>query len=522
MIRGTAFLMAAFLLLAVTTFLITELSGCGGNKSVVLVISGLANGNLIPFRSKAGQTQGKMVGGLPHRVALIDGLKASGRIPADSIHLDLGDNISGTPEAYYTRGKSIIDLLNPSGLDAMLLGNREFDFGLDILKLRRSESKFRYIASNVFVTGTEAPPDFIDNHFIIERGGTKIGVLGFIPSNTPEVTSEKNIRGLSFVEASTVAGKIVDSLKSSGASVVVAISQNNLSRDRKEVIESLCVKGLDLLCLVKLEYEPRPATLVSNTWTVAMTRKNKGSEILIVRMNLGPGDKVTGVSCEAVDVLSDDLTPRPELARTVSEVSRKIDNMMDEVIGESVAPLIAEYNSESNLGNLVCDAMRSYAGTQVAFQNSGGLQANIKAGGITLRDLYKALPFDNEVVAMTLSGAELKDILGNSATRTYGVLQTSGLSYSFVGPTAPGGSRLVSAQVEGKPIDDSATYTVATNSFLAGGGDRYKAFTHGKEIRIMDPLREVIKDFLKKASKVNPVIENRIVEQEAVNVTDGN
>lgn len=522
MVRETAFLVTAFLVLFLLSFLVMDFSGCGGNRSVTIVISGLANGNLIPFRSKAGRTEGRMVGGLPHRVALVDGLKASGRVPADAVFLDLGDNISGTPEAYYTRGKSIIDLLNPAGLDAMLLGNREFDFGLDILKLRRSESRFRYIASNVFAAGATAPPDFIDNHFIVHRGGVKIGVLGFIPSNTPEVTSEKNTRGLTFAESSKVAPEIVDSLKKSGASVIVAITQNNLSRDRKEVIDSLCVKGLDLLCLVKLEYEPRPAIRVRDTWTVAMTRKNKGSEILVIRMDLGAGDAVIGVTCEAIDVLSDTLTPRPELARTVSEVSRKIDNMMDEIIGESLVPLISEYNSESNLGNLVCDAIRHYAGTQVAFQNSGGIQANVKSGGITLRDLYKVLPFDNEVVVMTLTGINLKEILINSATRTYGVLQTSGLTYSFRGPAAPGGPELLDASIDGKPLDETASYTVATNSFLAGGGDRYKPFTQGTDVKIMDPLREVVKDYLKNASQVNPAIEGRIIELEAGDVPVGN
>jgi 2',3'-cyclic-nucleotide 2'-phosphodiesterase (5'-nucleotidase family) len=204
--------------------------------------------------------------------------------------------------------------------------------------------------------------------------------------------------------------------------------------------------------------------------------------------------------------------PHDAYDAAVAEIIRQYDDQIrgefSRVVGETRVNL-AKRPFESNLGNLVCDAMREAAGAEVAIQNNGGIRTTIPKGQITLEQVYMLLPFDNSLMTMDLTGAQIIGLLEQNA-KTEGMLQVSGLKVVY-DMTAAGGSRVKELTIGGKPAERLRTYRVTTNDFLAAGGDRFEIFRAGKNAVIGDNVRDAFLDYLKKHSPVTPRTEGRIV-----------
>jgi 2',3'-cyclic-nucleotide 2'-phosphodiesterase (5'-nucleotidase family) len=210
--------------------------------------------------------------------------------------------------------------------------------------------------------------------------------------------------------------------------------------------------------------------------------------------------------------------------------------ILDQKAGVSAVDLIQEgiRQQETNLGNLVADIVRTTTGAQAAIINGGSVRTGLAQGEIKYRQIYSALPFNNYLVAVTLSGRQLLQTLEHGVSgveRGEGRFpQISGMSFSF-DRRLPVGQRVLSALIGGKPVDPVQEYTVATLDFIAAGGDGYTAF--GEAIRsggdfvevggamrssrlvYNDPgqfLRDVVLDYLAQKSPVSPALEGRIVE----------
>jgi 2',3'-cyclic-nucleotide 2'-phosphodiesterase (5'-nucleotidase family) len=181
-----------------------------------------------------------------------------------------------------------------------------------------------------------------------------------------------------------------------------------------------------------------------------------------------------------------------------------------QVVGETGVALTRHADRESVLGDVIADAMRESAHAEIAIQNSGAIRADIPAGRITMEQVYTALPFDDVLVAMDLSGAALLGLLEKSISRDKGILQVSGLkvSYDVVGA---GGKRVKEVRVNGAPLEASRMYRVVTNDFLAAGGDRVSGFRSGRNVTYGAAVRDAFIAYLKRHSPLTPRTEGRIV-----------
>jgi 5'-nucleotidase len=129
---------------------------------------------------------------------------------------------------------------------------------------------------------------------------------------------------------------------------------------------------------------------------------------------------------------------------------------------------------ESALGDLIADAQRTYASTQIAFMNPGGIRADIQQGPITYGELFTVQPFDNQVVKMELTGDQIYRLL-EQQFEVNRMLQISGFTYTY-NASNPAGQRITSVPINGAPLDHNATYIVAANGFIATGGDGFTVF----------------------------------------------
>ncbi|MCX7750709.1 MAG: 5'-nucleotidase C-terminal domain-containing protein [Candidatus Bipolaricaulota bacterium] len=224
----------------------------------------------------------------------------------------------------------------------------------------------------------------------------------------------------------------------------------------------------------------------------------------------------------------DKVPQQPAIEKKLAEFRAPIDALKAQRVGETKVALDGDRGRvrtrETNLGNLIADAMlwkAQGAGAQIAIQNGGGIRASIPAGPITLGQVLEVLPFGNYLVVLTLTGDQVLAALENGVSQVENVAgrfpQVAGLRYTW-DPTKPAGSRIVSAEVltpDGyKPIRKTTTYKVVTNNFLAGGGDGYAVFTEAKEKVVLGFVdAEVLAEYLRAHSPVNPQVEGRIVEK---------
>jgi len=178
---------------------------------------------------------------------------------------------------------------------------------------------------------------------------------------------------------------------------------------------------------------------------------------------------------------------------------------------------------ETNLGNLICDAMlwkTSALGAQVALQNGGGVRASVPAGDITMGQVLQVLPFGNEISVLSVTGAGLRAALENGVSQVEEGAgrfpQIAGLRFAF-DPAAAPGARVTSVDVwddatrSYRAIAPGKTYRVATNTYLADGGDGYTAFAAGTDRYDTGwLLSDALAEYLEAESPVAPEIEGRI------------
>lgn len=135
---------------------------------------------------------------------------------------------------------------------------------------------------------------------------------------------------------------------------------------------------------------------------------------------------------------------------------------------------------------------------------------DIPKGKITMEQVYSMLPFDNVLVEMDLTGKDILDLLEQSATLEKGILQVAGIKVKY-DMRRPVGSRVIEVLIKDEPLDPNKVYRVVTNDFLAAGGDKFTAFTRGKNITYGDMLRDVFVEYLKKHSPISPKVEGRSI-----------
>jgi len=156
--------------------------------------------------------------------------------------------------------------------------------------------------------------------------------------------------------------------------------------------------------------------------------------------------------------------------------------------------------------------MRESADAEIAIQNSGAIRADIPAGRITMEQVSTVLPFDDILVAMDLSGADLLGLIEKGVSRDKRMLQVSGLEVR-IDAASPGEIRVKEVHVGGAPLDASRMYRVVTNDFLAAGGDRLGGFQKGLHLTYGEAVRDAFIAYLKRHSPLAPRAGKRIVMQ---------
>ncbi len=443
-------------------------------------------------------------------------LKQENAAASDVLLVHAGDAISPSLLSGFDKGAHMVELLNRVPLDVFVLGNHEFDFGPDVAKERIGEAKFPVLNSNVTERDGSLLAGTVESR-MIEVQGYKLGFFGL---TTPETSFLSSPGYAGFKPLIETARAMTGKLRSAGADLVVIVCHTGFGDDLLLARES----GADLV-LTGHDHDLR----VIYDGAVGMSESaSQADYVMAVELTV---DRVKKNDREQVvwrptyrTIDTGKVAPDPEAAALVQTYEERLSKELDIVIGTTETGLdsrrAAVRDHEAAIGNLITDAMREAVGAQVAMINGGGIRANREypAGTkLTRRDIQSELPFGNKTVKLELKGSDILAALENGFSQAGEGAgrfpQVSGLTVRF-DPARPAGSRVVEVRIAGQPLDPAATYTLATNDYMARGGDNYTALKAGRSV--IDPaaarlIASQVIEYVAARGTVAAKVEGRIV-----------
>ena len=521
-------------------------------KLQVLAINDF-HGNLLPpaaFRmpdpNRQGEDQRIPVGGSE---ALATAVKTLREGKPNHVFVAAGDLIGASPllSALFF-DEPAIESLSTMGLHFSAVGNHEFDRG-KVELLRRQNggchpmdgcrgpsafkgSRFQYLAASTIDIATGKPllPAYQIRHF----EGIPVAFIGLSLAGTPGLVMPSGVAGLRFEDEAETINRLIPEIRSQGAeTIVVMIHEGGYPTGGYNECPGISGPILDILKrmdkavdLVVTGHTHRAYNCMIEGRRVTSGDKY-GSIVTDIELRIDRKTRdVVGSQANNVLVRLDQFAKDPEQTALLAAYIEKAKPLTDRPVGLLAAEVRASLNfgpvSASPMGQLVADAQlaatQKEAQAEIAFMNSCGVRAGLpmrEGGVIRYEDLFTAQPFDNQLVTMSLSGAELIALLQRQwrDDRPCNLLHVSeGLGYRF-NPNLARPDRLLvdSVRLNGQPIDPQRDYRITVNSFMAEGGDGFVEFTKGRDRRVGPRDIDALEAYVTQLRVVQPPPLNRVV-----------
>jgi 5'-nucleotidase len=438
------------------------------------------------------------------------------RVMAESPHtlfLLGGDTLGPSVESTFHKGKQMIDAWNALGLDYAVLGNHEFDFGPDVMRQRIKESRFTWLGANVMDKKTgrtfgDTPP------FVIrEVGGVKVGIFGVLLGKTKY--SSKPGPDVIFTDTCAKARELVPQMRKQGAQVIIALTHLFVAEDK---VLARCAP----IDLIIGGHEHVMMHAMSNG-TPIVKMSSEARELGVVTLHVGTqSHKLKSMDFDVLPVVPE-VPEDPAFAAAMREYDA-LTAELSQPVGRTAVALDAVEESnrthETNLASFVADAYRKATSADVGLINGGSIRSDsvLRPGPLTRRDVLAVHPYPGSVVSIEVTGSVLRQALEHGVSRSAEEAgpgrfpQVSGIQYAF-DVCRPVGDRIVRVTVNGEPLDARRTYTLATNSYMAQGGDGYTMFK-GSRYRVpaekAKSTQDVLRDAFASAEAIAPTTDGRI------------
>lgn len=432
--------------------------------------------------------------------------------------LDAGDTIHGQPIATLSQGESIVRLLNLMGIDALVPGNHDFNYGFDRLKELEEMMNFPLIAANV----TDKSGNLVFEPYIIkEMEGFKVGIFGLATPETAWKTNPANVSTIEFTDIVEGARKSVAALEAAGVDVIIALAHLGLYEgDYTSDIIANEVDGIHVIVDGHSHTTLEEGLMINNTLIVSRGEYDKAFGVVTLKIQNGTVTEKTARLVKAADSI--DIEPDSAVLSLLTEIEAEVQEILSTVIGSTAVELDGSRENvrtgESNLGQLLTDSMKAASGAEIAITNGGGIRASIPAGEITKNHIVTAFPFGNYLVTKNIKGSDIVAALEVGAAGYPDQLgafsHVSGLTYN-IAPNLPAGSRVTDVMVGSEPIDMDREYLVVTNDFMAAGGDGYVMFKDQPVVNEFDSLDEVLIDYIQSLGEVQGTMIPRITFNDA-------
>lgn len=455
-------------------------------------------------------------GGIARRQVLVDSVRA---VRDNVLLIDAGDAVQGS--LYFTifGGEVERKLMNAMGYDIRILGNHEFDLGLDALAGQWKDVDGDRISTNYDFTGTSLDGLFVPS-VMKTINGHKVGFIG-INLDPEGIIAEENYKGMTYIDAIESANSEAEKLKSEGAEMVIAVTHIGYDMDQQKCDDlKLAAASKDIDVIIgghsHTVIDPaigvpkwRVTNLEGDTISVLQTG-TKGVYLGEIDINLANKD----VSAKLIPVnnrLDDRINP--EFTKLIEPYTHKVDSVKNIVIGNSPC----DWERESpELLNLMSDFVKERGAemsgktVDLSIMNKGGIRNSLNAGEITKGEIIDIAPFNNKIVVLEITG---KDLLENLAIMA--AQEGNGVSSNVKVLYDPSTKQLNSATIDGAAINPEKKYRLTTIDYLAAGNDYMTPLSRGvtlaksKEI-LYDSLIEYIESGKMDKLMANPDKTNRM------------
>lgn len=445
--------------------------------------------------------------------------------------VDSGDAFQGLPVSNQSKGEEMAKAMNSVGYDAMTVGNHEFDFGYDQLLKLQKQLNFPIVSSNIYKNGKRV----FDPSTIVTQNNVRYGIVGVTTPETKTKTSPSAVKGVDFKDPLTSVTQAMNHIKNN-VDVFVILSHLGVDKSTQRswrgdyLIDQLTKDG---------SFKQPIFVLDGHSHTVIEHGEHYGANNVLAQTgtalaNVGRVDfnfqnkKASDIKASLINVAdAKDITPDSQID---AQTKKANDDFLKEtstvVIPNNTVTLNGERaearTQETNLGNLITDAMESYASKNFSHQpdfaitNGGGIRASIEKGKVTENDIITVLPFGNLISQIQVKDSDVEKAFEHSLsadTETQngkkvlgangGFLQVSDSLRVYYDIDKASGHRINAIKVLNKEngkyedLDPNRTYYVTTNDFTANQGDGYDMFGGQREEGIS--LDAVVAQYIKKA-----------------------
>ncbi|MBX3184445.1 MAG: bifunctional metallophosphatase/5'-nucleotidase [Polyangiaceae bacterium] len=464
---------------------------------------------------------------LPLLSAYLTNLRAELGGAGGLVLVDAGDIFQGSLESNTGEGDVMIQAMNQLGFAAAAVGNHEFDFGplgpphaelnsdpQGALRARLAEARFPFLAANLTTSAGELPSwDNLHRSALIEVAGVKVGLVGLATPQTSHIVLPAYVAGLEFTDPRAALEQEARALRAAGASVVVvtghlggscteltdphALASCDPKEEVMEVVSGLPPGLVDVfvgghthkaiahevsgVAVVESYSKLRAFSRVDLTLEVART---SASQRVAERRIFPPQALCDDASdaletCTGTEYAGRPLTPDPAMQALIAPALERAREARERAIGVTLsAPAERAYDEPSALGDLFADLTLAAGrrgktgkrGADVAVANGGGLRADLPAGPLRYGALFSAMPFDNRLGYVRLTGAQLSQVLAAHLGREQGgVLSIAGLRTQA--RCQAGQLTVTLTRPNGAAVKGTETLWLVTSDYLATGGD---------------------------------------------------
>ena len=472
-----------------------------------------------------------------------------------SVLISSGDLIGATPlVSALFKHEPTIEAMNLAGLEVGTVGNHEFDAGLpELLRLRdggctanregdpvracgldrHAGARFTLLGANV--RRADGSASALPPHRVITAGGVRVGIIGAVTRQTPQLVVPSGVQGLSFIDEAQAINESARALKAQGVEALIVtlhegaeIGEGGRPADWNDTrCPGLRGDAVDIVRRITPEVDLILTAhthqgyncVIDGRHVMQAVSYGRGLSVADLMLDPRSGDVMRSQTvARNLPVLNErteevhrqalaQAEPAPfaaalRQARPSEPIQRHVQRYVQaaapqagRVVGRIGATFDRRGRGDSAAGRLVADAQweatrdPARGGSAFALMNPGGIRTDLVCRGtppceVTYGDLFSMQPFGNSLVVMTLSGAEIRELLEQQERpgREGGPLMSpsSGLSYRWV-RSAPAGARAQDIRIAGRPLEESQSYRVTVNSFMAEGGDGFTVLKRGRE-----------------------------------------